>query len=302
MTYPESKQPRACFSLFRPLAPSAEGARAAFFVAAMLAATLFIDGLANQTFAVEPIAVAHRGLSRHAPENTLPAFSTCVDLGIGIELDIRTTQDGRLVVLHDDTVGRTTNGRNVSIRQLTLAAAQKLDAGSWFGPTFKNVRIPTLEEALSLVAARKREPTILALNVKQLSPAGEQAFVDLVAKYDLFAESFAFDQNAAMSRRLKKIDPRMRIGRNVGRNDVERRLRENDLDVFLLTFAPDKKTVERLHRHGKQVLYNFAGPGAGRRNPAVWKQVQTAGIDGLLTDYPLECLQAWRADGDKRQR
>ncbi len=284
----------------RLFAPPAGVASAATFVAAMVVAAIFMGRLARQTFAAEPIAVAHRGLARHAPENTLPAFSTCVDLGMGIELDIRTTQDGRLVVLHDDTVGRTTNGRNVSIRQLTLGAAQKLDAGSWFGPTFKNVRIPTLEEALSAVA-RKRGPTILALNVKQLSPAGEKAFVDLVAKYDLFAESFAFDQNAAMSRRFKKIDPRMRIGQNVGRNDVERRLRENDLDVFLLTFAPDKKTVERLHRHGKQVLYNFAGPGAGRRNPAVWKQVQTAGIDGLLTDYPLECLQAWRAAGDAKK-
>ena len=60
--------------------------------------------------ASDPIPVAHRGLLRHAPENTLPAFAACLELGMGFELDIRTTKDGYLVVLHDDSVKRTTNG------------------------------------------------------------------------------------------------------------------------------------------------------------------------------------------------
>ena len=67
-----------------------------------------------------PIPVAHRGLLRHAPENTLPAFAFCLELGMGFELDIRTTKDGHLMVLHDDSVERTTNGSSRSIRDMTL--------------------------------------------------------------------------------------------------------------------------------------------------------------------------------------
>ena len=94
-----------------------------------------------------PTLIAHRGLLRHAPENTLPAFAACLELGIGFELDIRTTKDGHLVVFHDDNVQRTTDGRAQSVRQMTLAQLKDLDAGSWFDAAFTGVRIPTLEEA-----------------------------------------------------------------------------------------------------------------------------------------------------------
>jgi len=92
----------------------------------------------------DPILVAHRGLLRHAPENTLPAFATCLELGIGFELDIRTTKDGKLVVLHDDTLGRTTNGPNRSVREFTLAELKRFDAGRWFHRSFADVRVRTL--------------------------------------------------------------------------------------------------------------------------------------------------------------
>ncbi|MFV1967156.1 MAG: glycerophosphodiester phosphodiesterase family protein [Pirellulaceae bacterium] len=244
--------------------------------------------------ATDPIPVAHRGLLRHAPENTLPAFAACLELGMGFELDIRTTQDGHLVVLHDDSVERTTNGPNRSIRDMTLDEVRQLDAGGWFDPSFTGVRVPTLEETLALVKNRKRGSTIIALNVKQLTPDGEAALVSLVEKYALLDESFAFDQSAEISRRLKKRNPDFRIAQNVNRKSLGTRLQEDFLDVFLLTFAPTPEEVHQLHEHDKQVLFNFAGPGEARRNSAVWKQVRDAGIDGLLTDYPLECRRAWR--------
>jgi glycerophosphoryl diester phosphodiesterase len=242
----------------------------------------------------DPVPIAHRGMLRHAPENTLPAFAVCLELGMGFELDIRTTKDGHLVVLHDDSVERTTNGPARSIRDMTLKEVRQLDAGSWFDPAFRGVRVPTLEETLTLVKNRKRGTTIIALNVKQLTPAGEAKFVSLVSKYGLLKESFAFDQNAKISRRLKKLNPNFRIGQNVNRTSLDARLREDFLDVFLLTFAPTREEVDRLHKHSKQVLYNFAGPGDSRRNPDTWKRVRDARIDGMLTDYPLECRAVWR--------
>lgn len=247
--------------------------------------------------AADPMLIAHRGLLRHAPENTLPAFSTCLDLGIGIELDIRTTQDGELVILHDDSLLRTTDGGARSIRDVTWSEAAQLDAGKWFDPAFAGTRIPTLEQTLKLIKKRKRGKTIIALNIKQLNPEGERKLIQLLEKYDLFEDCFGFDQSAAMSQRLKKLNPRFRVGQNVNRNSLNARLEEGLLDVFLLTFVAEKSEVDRLKQKGKQVLFNFGGAGEARRNPTVWKQIRAAGVDGMLTDYPLECRQVWRDEG-----
>lgn len=257
--------------------------------------TFAVVAIASTVQADSPIPVAHRGLLRHAPENTLPAFAACLELGMGFELDVRMTKDGRLVVLHDDNIQRTTNGPSRSIRDMTLKEVQLLDAGSWFDPAFAGVRVPTLEETLELVKSRKRKTTIIALNIKQLTPDGEAKLVSLVEKYGLFDESFAFDQDAEMSRRLKKLNPRLRIGQNVNRQSLDDQLREDSLDVFLLTFAPSADDVDRLRKHKKQVLFNYAGTGESRRNPETWKKVRDAGIDGMLTDYALDCRTVWRA-------
>jgi glycerophosphoryl diester phosphodiesterase len=271
---------------------SSRVASALFAVVLLLsAATVSVDG-------ADPIAIAHRGMLRHAPENTLTAFAVCLELGMGFELDIRTTKDGHLVVLHDDSVKRTTDGPSRSLRDMTLAELQQLDAGTWFGPSFAGLRVPTLDETLTLVKERKRGPTIIALNVKQLNRDGEAKLVALVEKYELLEESFAFDQNSEMSHRLKSLNPKFRIGQNVNRKSIQTRLDEDFLDVFLLTGTPTAEEVSLLHDRGKQALFNFAGDGNGRRNPSVWKQVQAAGIDGILTDYPLECRTAWRVSID----
>jgi glycerophosphoryl diester phosphodiesterase len=258
-------------------------------VAASAAPTSAVDSKS-----IPPIPVAHRGLLRHAPENTLPAFAVCLELGIGFELDIRTTKDGHLVVLHDDNVQRTTDGPSRSVRDMTLREVKQLDAGSWFGRAFAGVRIPTLEETLSLVAKRKRDRTIIALNVKHVTRDGEARLVSLVKMHKLLRESFAFDQSDEISRRLKKLNPAFRIGQNVNRQSIGARLEEGLLDCFLLTATPTAEEVSLLRRHGKQVLFNYAGAGEARRNRETWKRAAAAGIDGLLTDYPLECRSTWR--------
>jgi len=242
----------------------------------------------------DPILVAHRGLLRHAPENTLPAFSTCQEMGIGFELDIRTTKDGHLVVIHDNTVGRTTNGPNQSVRKFTLKELKSLDAGSWFHPRFKGLTVPTLKETFQLIKRLKRDSTIIALNVKDITTEGERQLVKLVEEYDLFDESFAFDQSAECSQRLKKLNPKLRIGANVNRQSIDTRLQEGLLDVFLVTFVPTTEEVQHLHEHGKQAVFNFGGSGAARRNPKVWNQAKQSGLDGMLTDFPLECRLLWR--------
>ena len=94
---------------------------------------------------------AHRGASTSHPENTLPAFREAVRLGAQqIELDVCLTKDKQMVIMHDPTVDRTTDGTG-KISDLTLAEIKRLDAGAWKGAQFAGERVPTLEEALAIM-------------------------------------------------------------------------------------------------------------------------------------------------------
>ncbi len=91
-------------------------------------------------------AIAHRGASSYAPENTFAAFDLAVDMGIGeIELDVQFTSDSHIIVIHDETLDRTTDSTG-PVSDLTLEEIQLLDAGSWFDEKFAGEQIPTLDE------------------------------------------------------------------------------------------------------------------------------------------------------------
>jgi glycerophosphoryl diester phosphodiesterase len=94
--------------------------------------------------------VAHRGAATTHPENTLAAFREAIRVGAtATECDVRTSKDGKLFLLHDSTLDRTSNGKGIAT-QLPLAELKKLDAGTWFNPRYRQERIPTLAEALGL--------------------------------------------------------------------------------------------------------------------------------------------------------
>lgn len=100
------------------------------------------------------ILVGHRGAPNLAPENTVPSFLKAIEVGVDmIELDVRATMDGTVVVIHDERVDRTTNGSGL-VRGFYLEDIRKLDAGSWFDTSFKGIKIPTLEEALISIDGR----------------------------------------------------------------------------------------------------------------------------------------------------
>jgi glycerophosphoryl diester phosphodiesterase len=104
------------------------------------------------------LVIAHRGDSAHRPENTLASFQSAVEIGAAlVEFDVQLTRDGHVVVIHDPTVDRTTNGRG-AVGAMTLAELRKLSAGypSRFGSDYAGERIPTLTEALSFLRGRVR--------------------------------------------------------------------------------------------------------------------------------------------------
>jgi glycerophosphoryl diester phosphodiesterase len=115
---------------------------------------------------VRPLVIAHRGASGTCPENTMAAFRRALEVGAHmIELDVQLTRDDAVVVLHDDTLDRTTTGLG-PIGALTLARVRELDAGAWFGAAFRGERVPTLDEVLAAIP--------LPMNV-ELKPVGPVA-------------------------------------------------------------------------------------------------------------------------------
>lgn len=102
-----------------------------------------------------PIILAHRGDLAHAPENTLPSFLQAIQKGAdGVELDAKLTADGHVIVIHDPTVDRTTNGSG-KVASFTLEAIRTLDAGAWFDSRFAGAKIPLLEEVFETVGKDK---------------------------------------------------------------------------------------------------------------------------------------------------
>jgi glycerophosphoryl diester phosphodiesterase len=100
------------------------------------------------------LAIAHRGFSSAAPENTLAAFKKAIEAGSDmIELDVHLSKDGQVVVIHDDTLKRTTSGIG-KVSDFSLQELKQLDAGKWFGSRFFGERIPTLKEVLELTRGK----------------------------------------------------------------------------------------------------------------------------------------------------
>jgi len=126
-----------------------------------------------------PLGIAHRGASRFAPENTLAAIARAIEDGApAIECDVHRTNDNHLVVIHDPSVDRTTNGRG-AVADLTVMEIRSLDAGAWFGPEFAGQRIPLLDEVLDAVAGR----ALLQIELKQapvFSTGIERQVVDAI--------------------------------------------------------------------------------------------------------------------------
>lgn len=102
-----------------------------------------------------PKVIGHRGAKAYAPENTLASFHVAADLGIEwVELDAKISKDGEAIVFHDESLDRCTNATGL-VADTDFSTLRELDAGSWFGDSFLNEKIPTLEEALEVIADRK---------------------------------------------------------------------------------------------------------------------------------------------------
>lgn len=130
-----------------------------------------------------PLVIAHRGASDEAPENTLASFERAIEMGAdAIELDVKLSADGEAVIIHDDTVDRTTDGTG-TVAEMTLAQLKQLDAGAPFDPKFTGEHIPTLREVIDLVDGRAI--IFIELKTVSLTPTDlEGTVIDIVNETD----------------------------------------------------------------------------------------------------------------------
>jgi glycerophosphoryl diester phosphodiesterase len=240
----------------------------------------------------DPVLLAHRGLVRHAPENTLPAFASAVALGVSIELDVYQTRDNQLVVIHDNTVDRTTNGSG-DVTKMTLAEIRKLDAGGWFHPRFAGLKVPTLAEVFGLIRKRQRKPVTIALNMKVISPGIEARITKLVDKYDLFDQLFAFGQPAESSRLFKQANPKLRttVVKIYDSKQFAAALKNPLADCLWVGFVPSREEMTRAHRHKRQVWLSL---NIADRRTDIWDKARASGMDGICTNWALDCRVHWR--------
>ena len=167
-----------------------------------------------------PLVIGHGGASAVAPENTIAAFEQAIADGAdGIELDLRLTRDDQLVVIHDASLERTTNGSG-AVRDRTLRELKRLDAGGWRGPRFAGQRIQTLQEVLE----RFRDRARFWIELKGGSdryPGIEERVVSTIEIYDVLDRALvqSFDRSAL--EQIRGLNREVRVGVLTDRRPLE---------------------------------------------------------------------------------
>jgi glycerophosphoryl diester phosphodiesterase len=231
-----------------------------------------------------PVLISlHRGASRYAPENTIPAFEKAVKLGADfVEFDVRTSSDGAFYLLHNSTLDGTTSGRG-PIAGATSNFIDSLSAGVKFGRPFAAVHLPTLDEFLGSVAGK----VDLYFDAKAIAPKALAAAVD---RHHM-AERTVVYQSVPYLLRLKAIDPRIRALPPLGSVDQLQTIADK-----LKPYAVDAKwnilsaeLIARCHALGILVFSDALGEHETVKD---YLQAMDWGIDLIQTDHPMRLLRA----------
>ena len=235
-----------------------------------------------------PMIIAHRGGSLEAPENTLAAFRHAISVGAKyVELDVQMSSDGEMVVIHDDTLDRTTNGRG-PVGAWTFEELRRLDAGSHFGPQFTGEKIPLLREVLDLCVAGIG--VVIELKSPHLYPGLVENTASLLGEFWVeSAKNFwciSFDHDAI--RRMRALDEAVPLGYLYEPHEQQFVYPDDTVQAYCPYYRtalahPDQ--VARAHELGKLVfVYTVDEEDDVRRLTA-------AGVDGMVTDRPEALLK-----------
>lgn len=253
----------------------------------------------SRAAAGKPVVVAHRNGAAYAPENTLAAVRSSALLGAGwLETDVQRTKDGRLILMHDPTLRRTTNVESRypdrkpwRVGDFTLRQTERLDAGGWFAPRFRGERVPTLRRYLRMldrtgqgVLLEIKSPSLYPGMVKQIARELRRGgWLDAAHRDRLVVQSF----DAPAVRRFHKLEPKVTtavIGAPHGR---ELAADARFADVISPKFTHVTKAyAAAVHRrrgaHGHHMrLYVWTID-----DRSIARRVTRDGADGIISDKP----------------
>ena len=236
--------------------------------------------------------ISHRGANIYAPQNTLPAFQRALEIGVdGFETDVHLSQDGTLVLCHNYTIDKTSNGKG-SISQMTIGQLKAHDFGTYFSPKYAGTQIPTLREFLELIV---ENGGLRVLNIELKSPRANETSivrdtVRMVKEFDLFDSLILSSFDPKLLLEAKQIDPAVKTGFlyspnskvifRVYRNPLEvaKELKADALHPFSMYVNAD--LVRKTHAAGMTMnVWTVNSPRAIKRLAAL-------GVDGIITDYP----------------
>ena len=226
---------------------------------------------------------AHRGDKQYYPENTVPAFKSAVEKGAQmVEFDVKLTKDGKMVIMHDPTVDRTTNGTG-AVADLTFEEIRNLDAGVKFDPKFAGTKVPTLEEALDCI------PNNIWINV-HCAPNAVVPAAKLIAEKGRLHQAFlATSLKAGLQAR--EAVPGIQICNMSRYPDVSRYAREtieNKCQFIQLTIPCSAEDAKAMHDAGVKINYFYAN------TPEAFKKQRADGVDFPLTDKLDMMLELFR--------
>ncbi len=260
-------------------------------VDARVARTLRIDRNGSEFYRWPGvIAVGHRGTVHLAPENTLAAFRKAIELGLDlIEIDVRETRDGHLVIMHDATVDRTTDGKG-RVSDLTLEEIKRLDAGSWFSPKFAGERVPTLDEALSVMEGR----ALPDIDFKAGTP---EKLVEALSRHGLLGKVTLYCGDWDLLRRTLARSRQFLIRPTVPHGAVGLPILVHEFDPPIVNInwrEFSERLIVDVHLAGRKAFLNTMGP---NDNEFGILQAIEAGADYIQSDRPDLLLPMLRARG-----
>jgi glycerophosphoryl diester phosphodiesterase len=233
-----------------------------------------------------PLIVAHRGSSAIAPENTLAAFRRAIDDGAdAIELDVRLSKDGEVIVIHDSQLQRTTDGRGL-VRNHTWKELQLLSAGSWFHQKFSSEKISTLEDVLDVIDDR------IGVNIEIKTDRLDRRKLEVVNRCCRIIQQSRVQQSILVSsfeyeflRRVRILQPQLAIGvlahpiKYLGRLPLQRAKALNARYIVVNGATLRKRFVKNAHEYCSIAEYTVNSP----------RRLQRAlryGVDAIITNHP----------------
>ena len=239
--------------------------------------SLFYTGC-RQKDSEQFVIIAHRGASHAAPENTLAAIGKAMEFGSDYaELDVCQTKDGEIVLMHDETLERTTNGTG-EIWNITLKELKQLDAGSWFGEEFKGEPIPSLLEVIQSVRGKMK--LNIEVKVFRNEPEIARKIVDIIRSEAFEKECIVTSFDRKTVENVKHIAPDIKTG-FIFDEEYPPDIFEGSWDALSCNFEIVNKEFVLKARNSQKIIYVWTV-----NEKEEMRRMIDLKVDGIITNFP----------------